>query len=372
MNGIILGAGITGLSAGFNTGYPIFEARDVPGGICRSYYMKGYRFEIGGGHWIFGDPQAIKFLDRFSKLERYEKRSGVYINNIFPAPIQRHCWEEDRYNPSSMKGSIHRKFSKDLCKIFFDPFNEKYTAGLYNNVISENDYKTPSANDKGYNDVFYYPSAGLDVMVDEMAKENDIKYGKFAERIDTDKRVVYFIDGSSEKYDRIISTLPLDYLFKLTGENSNDLPRTAVMVVNIGAVPGPKLPKDHWIYVPFCDSGFFRVGFYSNIDKSFVPDKDKVSIYVETSFEPDILASYSQYGRILNIISELKDLGFIKNIDCVNAKFLHCAYTWRTEKSMVEKKIDLLNKKDILSIGRYGKWRFQGIAESVLDGLGVV
>jgi len=35
---IILGAGITGLSAGWATAGTIYEATDKPGGICRSYY----------------------------------------------------------------------------------------------------------------------------------------------------------------------------------------------------------------------------------------------------------------------------------------------------------------------------------------------
>ena len=58
----ILGAGITGLSAGFGKDIQIFEAKDIAGGICASYYLgldgrrtyarideETYRFEIGGG-----------------------------------------------------------------------------------------------------------------------------------------------------------------------------------------------------------------------------------------------------------------------------------------------------------------------------------
>ena len=67
--GLILGAGFTGLAAGYATGWPVVEASDVPGGLGASYYMlpgapardplppddgEAYRFEVGGGHWIFG------------------------------------------------------------------------------------------------------------------------------------------------------------------------------------------------------------------------------------------------------------------------------------------------------------------------------
>ena len=81
----ILGAGMTGLAAGFSSGFPIFEASDNSGVICSSYYIKpgetrrhpnppedhsAYRFEIGGGHWIFGgDPKLTQFLNRFVSLK---------------------------------------------------------------------------------------------------------------------------------------------------------------------------------------------------------------------------------------------------------------------------------------------------------------
>lgn len=69
---VILGGGMTGLAAGYASGLPIYEASERPGGICSSYYSRpgdstsyaqppadgeAYRFELGGGHWIFGgDP----------------------------------------------------------------------------------------------------------------------------------------------------------------------------------------------------------------------------------------------------------------------------------------------------------------------------
>ena len=75
----ILGAGITGLAAGCATGLPIFEAQSYPGGKCASYYMRpgkterffsnpgdqeSYRFEISGGHWVFGtDTKTRAFIN---------------------------------------------------------------------------------------------------------------------------------------------------------------------------------------------------------------------------------------------------------------------------------------------------------------------
>ena len=111
----ILGAGMTGLAAGFSSGLPIFEASNYPGGICSSYYMQpgktrrypnppednsAYRFEIGGGHWIFGgDPKLTQFLGRFVSLKSYTRRSSVYFckeKSFVPYPLQNHLRFLDR------------------------------------------------------------------------------------------------------------------------------------------------------------------------------------------------------------------------------------------------------------------------------------
>ncbi len=73
----------------------MLEAAADPGGICSSYYVRpgttarlarrpddgdAYRFEIGGGHWIFGgDPSVLALLDRHSPLIAHERRAAVHL-----------------------------------------------------------------------------------------------------------------------------------------------------------------------------------------------------------------------------------------------------------------------------------------------------
>lgn len=40
---LILGAGITGLAAGYTSGLPVLEARPFAGGICSSYYLRPHQ-----------------------------------------------------------------------------------------------------------------------------------------------------------------------------------------------------------------------------------------------------------------------------------------------------------------------------------------
>src|SRR5262245_22755474 len=100
---------MTGLAAGLVSQLPVYEAEDGPGGICSSYYIepgqttrlsampsqgRAYRFEKGGGHWIFGgDPAVVRFISGFAELKRYVRRSAVYFPEkrfSVPYPIQNH------------------------------------------------------------------------------------------------------------------------------------------------------------------------------------------------------------------------------------------------------------------------------------------
>jgi protoporphyrinogen oxidase len=204
----IIGAGATGLSAGYISGFKIFEAKNYPGGICSSYYMnrKGeytsdindsYRFEVGGGHWLFGcDKMIVEFLSKFSSLEQYSRSASIFFkenNLLIPYPIQEnfHFLGPD-FSKSVLldyfklnKGKIENitlydwllsSFGKSLCDKFFFPFHDLYTAGMYKHIKPQDTYKSPlnlaaiasnvlsnnaSNSNSGYNSIFFYPTNGL-------------------------------------------------------------------------------------------------------------------------------------------------------------------------------------------------------------------
>jgi len=367
MKTVILGAGMTGLAAGIKTGALIYEASDKPGGICRSYYQGGYRFENGGGHWIFGaDDDIMPFIQKYCSINEHSRDAGIYFNQIFPYPIQNIKNLKETYCANSFKEWLQIRFGDTLCGMFFWPFNKKYTAGFYDDVLQDDPAKSPR-NGTGYNDTFVYPQGGLDAMVDKMAEKQNIHYSKKAIKIDSEGRVVTFSDGEVVHYDRLISTIPLKQTLKLMGKYENDLPHTSVLVLNIGAERGPRCPKEHWLYIPDPATPFYRVGFYSNVDPSFAP-AGKVGLYVERAFDgyADPADHYS-YAR--EVIQTLTDWGWIKYADVINASWIPYGYTWLKSGSRREEKLAYLKSVGIDSIGRYGAWRFCGISESILQGL---
>jgi protoporphyrinogen oxidase len=366
MKTIILGAGMTGLAAGIKTGATIYEALDKPGGICRSYCKNGYVFERGGGHWIFGSNDMRQFIERYDNVIDRERKASVYYNQFLEYPIQTSLSRHEEFNSWSMKGWLTRKFGTELCQTFFYPFNAKYTDGLYDRVIQDDPAKTPDPRGKGYNDTFYYPVNGLDNLSDQMAKKCDIRYGKEAVAIDREGKRVQFKDGEVVEYDRLITTLPLKKTIEMTGDKADDLIYTKVCVLNIGAESAFDTPGYHWVYIPDKDVPFFRVGFYSNVHRDFA-SPGGVSIYVERALK----GGEVEDGYVDYVLHILRKWGWIGQVHVCDISNIEYAYTWVTRDTLRDWYISNLKKDGIESIGRYGKWRFQGISESLMDGLSV-
>ncbi|MEQ8860255.1 MAG: hypothetical protein RIC56_16580 [Pseudomonadales bacterium] len=419
---LIVGAGMTGLAAGMTSGLPVLEAVAGPGGICSSYYLRpgesepladpasgtadAYRFEIGGGHWIFGgDPVVLNFLHRLVEMNRYARRSSVYFPDsakYVPYPIQNNLRFleravavqalEEMARPGggveTMLEWLETSFGATLTERFFGPFHDLYTAGLHRRIAPQDPYKSPvdlalalrgafsDAPAVGYNTTFLYPRQGLDELARRMAARCRVEYGCPVTGFDTERREVVLADGGRRPYRDVLSTLPLNRALELAGleVQAPADPHTAVLVLNIGARRGPACPDDHWLYIPYSYAGFHRVGFYSNVDDSFLPaDRpgERVSIYVERAYAGDAprpsAAEVEAYGR--QVVDELTRWGFIDGAEVVHPTWIDVAYTWSWPGSIWQRQaLAVLEEAGIHQIGRYGRWIFQGIADSIRDG----
>lgn len=416
---VILGAGFTGLAAGISSGARVVEALPHAGGICRSYYVRPgnclplasrpqdgevYRFEVGGGHWIFGgDPAVVSFLRGFGQLRGCSRRSAVHFTQrgvTVPYPLQQHldplgcgiarkARNEMAAAPATgartLAEWLERRFGPTLTELFFAPFHERYTAGLYTEVAPQDEGKTPdgrphspSGASAGYNARFVYPVHGFDVLADRMAARCDVRFGARAVAVDLDSRTIRFADGTEMAYARLYSTLPLTHVLDLAGVRilpPSD-PYTSVLIVNIGATAGPSCPEEHWLYIPDSLSRFHRVGIYSNVDQGFLPAPSRsrdgrVALYVERAYrggERPADEAIAAYAR--EVTDELSRLAWIEDVESVHATWIEVAYTWSWPGSRWrEQALEILAARGLRQLGRYGRWRFQGIAASIREGL---
>jgi len=421
----IIGAGITGLACAMASGRRVFESLDQPGGICSSYYVRPgdgrrlhqppdddevYRFELGGGHWIHsGDPVVLHLINSLAPLKQYRRIASIYFSkhdHYVPYPIQNHLahlgkdlaaralaemMSAPRGHPPTMADWLEQSFGKTLTELFFAPFHELYTAGLWTRIGPQDAYKSPvdmsaairgafeTTAPAGYNTTFAYPRHGLNHLIQRMQEQCQIGYGKHVTHIDTRRKEISFADGVVVGFRSLISTVPLNQIMTMTGLPVDDEPDpwTSVLVLNIGAQRGERCPNDHWLYIPDSGCGFHRVGFYSNVDVSFLPrsarqDSSKVGIYVERAYpggsRPDDseIHDYSQA-----VVKKLQEWQYIGDTEVVDATWIDVAYTWSWPGSHWKAEaLRVLGEHDIHQVGRYGRWgASQSIAESMRDGL---
>jgi protoporphyrinogen oxidase len=423
---LILGAGMTGLAAGMVSKLPVLEAEQSPGGICCSYYMRPgstevlaqqpndgevYRFENGGGHWLFGgDPMVLEFISKLVPVQRYSRISSVYFpdtGTYVDYPLQNHLRQLSSgiaraaleemtradlapLSPrSTMQEWLTTSFGPTLCELFFTPFHALYTAGLYRDIAPQDAYKSPvdiklalrgafeDVPAVGYNTTFLYPTPGLDVLARRMAERCRLERGARVVKVDVDTRTLELANGERRRFDRLLSTLPLNTMMDLTGVTvqARPDPHSAVLVVNVGGTRGERCPKDHWLYIPRSKAGFHRVGFYSNVDAHFVPaaarrDGSCVSIYVERAYPGGSRPAPREVDEYCAAVArELEEWGYIGRAEVIHPTWIDVAYTWSLPGSKwKEQAVAALAQHGIFQIGRYARWTFQGIADSIRDG----
>ncbi len=340
-------------------------------------------------------------------MKSYVRRSSLYFGKsdlYVPYPLQNHLGHlgketasaalaemasSPKRSPITMADWIEQSFGRTLTDLFFARFHELYAAGLWKRVAPQGDYKSPvdlslavrGAFDKtppvGYNVNFVYPEEGLITLALRMGERTQIRSGKRIVEINVQRKEVSFADGSGVRYETLISTLPLNKVIEMASLqiDSEPDPYTSVLVLNIGAIRGPKCPDDHWLYIPDSEAGFHRVGFYSNVDVSFLPESsrgsnNRTSIYVERAYLVGQKPSENEMKVYTDAVTkELKKRGFVEDIEVADPTWIDVAYTWSWPGSRWRSKaLKILSEHNIFQVGRYGRWIFQGIADSLRDG----
>jgi hypothetical protein len=70
-----------------------------------------------------------------------------------------------------------------------------------------------------------------------------------------------------------------------------------------------------------------------------------------------------------DVVKELQDWGYIGEAEVVDPTWIDVAYTWAWPNSRWKQQaMQELEKHGIYQVGRYARWIFQGIADSIRDG----
>jgi UDP-galactopyranose mutase len=183
-------------------------------------------------------------------------------------------------------------------------------------------------------------------------------------------------NGRDETYDFLISTLPLPIAFGMLRDTPESLVAKArqlhaisVLNINLG-IDRPHISDQHWIYFPEDRYVFSRVGFPMNFSKSVAP-KGTSSIYIEITHQP---------GEKLNVeemferaIRDLQKCGILHGSDRVltrhvlDIKFAYVVFD-EHRQAHLQDLVDYLESRDIFTAGRYGRWDYFSMEDSILSG----
>lgn len=413
---VILGSGISGLSAGYH-----LKENDIPnviyekdsdwGGLCSNFIINGFRFDKFV-HLSFTKEDYVKEI--FAKSTPFVEHQPL-ANNYYKGYWLKHPAQNNLYPlPEEEKNKIIDDFKnrkqKEVSKIsdyadwlecqygnyFAHNFPFAYTRKYWGKEPKQLETKwvgermySPSLEEvmegsqKEVEKNFYYASSmrypekgGYKSFFNGIREGLDIKFNKEVAKINPDKKEVIFSDGTKDAYSKLISSLPLPEIVRMI-ENvpdkvlkaASDLKYTSGYMVSLG-LNRADVAKDLWFYI--YDEDILSARVYSPSIKS----KDNVpsgcsSIQAEVFFANDseILPQEVVLENTINKLSEI--YSFSKDEIVVNdIRFEKYANVIFDHKIYENRKVvlDYLKSTGIKTIGRFGKWEYLWSDQAFLSG----
>ena len=418
---VIIGGGLAGLSAAHHLAEcdpVVFEKESSVGGLCRSFSQDGFTFDCTG-HLIHLKSQYTKDLVARilpGAFNSHERLAAIYSKDtVTPYPFQANTYglppevikecvvgfvESMQAAPNGGPRNFHdwtlKTFGAGIANHFMLPYNEKFWKQDLRTITSDWvswSIPKPSLDEvingalgltnkgMGYNPRFIYPrSGGIDCLPQALAKSVKRVYsGESVESVDPRRKVVRLAGGREEPYDDLITTLPLPHAFRMLKNTPDHLVQAAqglraisVLNINLG-IDRPQISNQHWIYFPEDKFIFSRVGFPMNFSKAVAPEGAS-SMYIEITHRPDGKGEKLDADAVTaRSVADLEKCGILRKGDriltrhVIDIKFAYVVFDDHRQTHL-QVLIDYLESRDIYTAGRYGRWDYFSMEDSILSG----
>jgi UDP-galactopyranose mutase len=284
-------------------------------------------------------------------------------------------------------------FGSGIAKHFMLPYNEKFWKQDLHGITSDwvswsipkptleevvNGALGLTNKGMGYNPRFIYPrTGGIDCLPLALARSIDkLHLEESVEYIDPKRKYVRLSSGRTEPYEFLVSTLPLPMLYSMLGDTPDTLKSAAqrfraisVLNINIG-VDRPKISDQHWIYFPENQFIFSRVGFPMNFSAAVAPAGTS-SAYIEITYQNGVKPGVEEACE--RSIADLETCGILQKGDRILTRnILDIRYAYvvfdRHRQAHLQELTDYLESRDIYTAGRYGRWDYYSMEDSILSG----
>jgi protoporphyrinogen oxidase len=418
---VVLGAGLTGLSAAYHCsrrGAPavVLEAGSEPGGACRTITSGGFHFDLTGHLLHLARPESQELLAELGVrrlLRAHRRRAGVALaGTVAPYPIQIHTYRLPReirrdcllgfvearlrhstttLKPGSFAHWVLDRFGEGFAQHFFFPYNRKLYLTDLEEMTTEwvgRYVPRPELSDViegalglyrqpvGYNASFLYPRAGgIRLLPDALARSlSDVRLDTPVRALHLKERALVLESGETLAWDTLIATAPLPALVHMT----SDLPQSlraaaqvlrAVAVVNLNfGVCGASPRREHWLYIPEEKLPFYRVGIPCNHGRLAPAGCHTLS--VETSVPCGEPAPPDLADRCLVGLEELGLLRRRGDVEAFAAARLDPAYVVFDARrpAAVAALRERFKAAGVLLAGRWAEWKYSTMEDALWDG----
>lgn len=321
MKYLILGAGISGLSASYHLGHErcyILEKSSKPYGHCSSEFLDGYVWDEGP-HVLFTNDSYVsdlltngienKFQETKAKIGNYfygnwiDHPAQVNLYQV-PEPLRSECLESfldsfDNFSASSFSGDSYENWLSDAFgKKFAGEFSGRYTrkywtvsaSELSTKWLKERIYRPnkmevekgadgPLDESRHYITTIKYPTeGGFECFFGAISEGANIDFNSEVASINLSNQYVMLEDGRQFWFDKLVSTIPLPTFVYLCEEATSDVKEAAdrlvcteLVLVNI-EVPEIVSRPESWFYVYDDNMYSTRVCMTESLSKFNTPD----------------------------------------------------------------------------------------------------
>lgn len=418
---LVIGAGPTGLSAAWRLAerghedWLLVEGDAHPGGLATSIRDdRGFTWDLGG-HVLFSHYRYFDALMRAALGDawiEHEREAWVWMRERWvPYPFQNNIWRlpndelvrcleglvalerkgPQATPPATFADWLQRSFGDGLCETFMYPYNfkvwayepAKLGAGWMGERVATVDLTRILRNlvhkrddvSWGPNATFRFPlHGGTGAIWDSLAAKlpaGKLALGRRVTRIDTGERVAHFADGTTERYDRLLSSMPLDVLLRMLSDQpaltarAGEFVHSSSHIVGVGftGTAPADLATKCWMYFPEGETPFYRVTVFSNYSPNNVAQPGQQwSLMAEISESPD--KPVNRETIVQETIDAFRHVGFIdagtEIVSTWHRRLEHGYPTpWLGRDEVLNDVLPALEACGIHSRGRFGAWKYE-------------
>lgn len=409
MNTLVLGAGIAGISYAYHRKddcVTVYEKNSYIGGLCHSFSIQGFTFD-SAVHLCASEIDDVLKVFRNVQIQEHQPVAYNFYEGLW---LKHPVYYNLHKLPSIEKTNIiydyvERDKSKNVCnyedwllasygKTLYDDFYRKYTKKYWTcepNNLSTNWlgvrfpeidlYKMLQGtfgeidNSHPYVKKLIYPqNGGFQAFVDYMAKNLTVKLNTKVKNINLNERMIEFDNGEAQKYDKLVSSIPLPELVAITQDvpdkikiSASRLKASKISIVSVGF--NRDVSKYLWLYIYDEDIRTARINSPSMKSINNVPSGCS-SLQFEIYHRHDEIINGDEI--IENVKYTIKKMGIadendIRFIDHRVLDYGNVIFTLDMEENR-EIIRNFYISKGVELIGRFGEWDYLWSDQSFMSG----